>query len=86
MILGRKGDVQWTIMDGEAVILNLATGIYYTLDRVGTVIWQELTAGKGIEETVEFVCARFDEEASAVRSDMERLLTHLKKEQYIVPE
>lgn len=27
MILGRKGDVQWTVMDGEAVILNLATGI-----------------------------------------------------------
>jgi len=86
MILGRKGDVQWTVMEGEAVILNLATGIYYTLDCVGTVIWQELAAGKSTEEIVEIVCARFDEEASVVRGDIEDLLAHLKEEQLIVQE
>ncbi len=86
MILGRKGDVQWTVMEGEAVILNLTNGIYYTLDRVGTVIWQEVTAGKDIEEIVKIVCARFDEEASVVRGDIEKLLAHLKQEQLIVQE
>jgi hypothetical protein len=86
MILGRKGDVQWTVMDGEAVILNLATGIYYTLDRVGTIIWQELAAGTGVEEIIEIVCERFDEEANVVRGDIEELLAHLKQEQLIVRE
>lgn len=86
MILDRKGDVRWNVMEGEAVILNLATGIYYTLDPVGTVIWQEVTAGKDIEEIVEIVCARFDEEASVVRGDVEDLLAHLKEEQLIVQE
>ncbi len=86
MILGKKGDVQWTVMDGEAVLLNLATGIYYTLDRVGTVIWQELTTNKSIEEIVEIVCARFDEDASVVRGDIDELLAHLKQERLIAHE
>ena len=86
MILGRKGDVQWTVMDGEAVILNLANGIYYTLDRIGTIIWQELALGKGLEEIVEIVCARFDEEANVVRGDIKELVAHLKQEQLIMPE
>lgn len=85
MILDRKGDVQWTVMEGEAVILNLATGIYYTLDRIGTVIWQEWAAGKALEEIVEVVCARFDGDTDGIRGDIEELLAHFKQEQLIAP-
>ena len=71
-------------MEGEAVILNLATGIYYTLDRIGTVMWQELTAGKNVEEIVAIICTQFDGDASVVRQDIEELLAHLKKERLIL--
>jgi hypothetical protein len=83
MILDRKGDVQWTVMDGEAVILNLANGVYYTLDRIGTLIWQEFVAGKTVEEIVQIICERFDGDTSVIRQDIEELLAHLKKEQLI---
>jgi len=35
-------DVVFRELDGEAVILNLATGIYFGLDPVGTRMWQLL--------------------------------------------
>jgi hypothetical protein len=33
-------DVISEIVDGEAVLLNLKTGVYYSLNHVGTRIWQ----------------------------------------------
>ncbi len=44
MIISRSPEVQWTVLDGEAVLLNLENGVYYTLNGVGTKICQ-LSAG-----------------------------------------
>ena len=33
-------DVHSTALDGEAVLLNLQNGQYYTMNRVGTVVWR----------------------------------------------
>lgn len=70
-------------MEEEAVILNLTNGVYYTLDRVGTVIWQELMGGKRVDEIVEVVCERFDVDAAVIRGDLGELLAHLKEEHLI---
>ena len=70
-------------MEGEAVILNLTNGVYYTLDSVGTVIWEELMTGKGLDEIVAVVCERFAEDATVIRGDLEELLGHLKEEHLV---
>ena len=33
-------DAQGTTMDGETVLLDLSSGRYYTLNRLGSVIWE----------------------------------------------
>ena len=33
-------DVQCSVLDGEAILLNLETGAYFTLNRAGTVTWE----------------------------------------------
>src|SRR4051812_12299454 len=35
-------DVVWREIDGEVVLLNVATGLYYGLDAVGSNIWRRL--------------------------------------------
>ena len=37
-------DVVFRELDGEAVILNLETGLYFGLNEMGTRIWQRLDA------------------------------------------
>jgi hypothetical protein len=43
IVLRPNPDVQGTNMDGETVILDLSTGRYYTLNRLGSVIWEYCT-------------------------------------------
>src|SRR5438045_2839748 len=38
-------DVVWREIDGEVVLLNVVTGLYYGLDEVGSSVWR-LLAGK----------------------------------------
>jgi hypothetical protein len=40
-------------LDGETVILNLDTGIYYGLNRTGTRIWQLLADERSLDDLIE---------------------------------
>ena len=40
-LLRPSPDVQGTTMDGETVLLDLSSGRYYTLNRLGSVIWEQ---------------------------------------------
>ncbi|HXG94413.1 MAG TPA: PqqD family protein [Blastocatellia bacterium] len=57
--------------DGTAVLLNLNTLFYYSLNRTGAVLWQQIENGKAVtmDNLIRAVCERFDvDEASARRS------------------
>lgn len=53
---------------GEAVILDLESGVYFGLDPVGTRIWQLLGERKSLAETCEAMLAEYD----VARADIER--------------
>jgi len=38
------------VIDGEAIIINLASGLYYSTDGVGAVVWERLAAGQSAAE------------------------------------
>ena len=42
-ILRPSSNVQGTMMECETVLLDLSTGRYYTLNRLGSVIWEHCT-------------------------------------------
>jgi hypothetical protein len=48
------------VIDGEAIIVNLANGFYYNLDRSAAEIWGWLEAGWSIEEIVSMIRDRYD--------------------------
>jgi len=66
-------DVVFRELDGEAVILNLASGVYFGLDPVGTRVWQLIEQHGGLSE----VLARLREEYDAAPDVLERDLVDL---------
>ena len=58
-------DVAAEVFHGEAIILNLATGVYYSLDQAAGLIWTLLTGGHSLEETASSLLSRYDVQPSA---------------------
>jgi hypothetical protein len=79
----RSADVASKIMDGEAVIINLSNGVYYSLDNVGAVVWEQIGATRTVAETIAAVVGRYDVPLERAQADVERLLAELVDEQLI---
>jgi hypothetical protein len=63
--------------DDETVILHLDAGEYFSLDAVGTLVWEQLQAGRSLDEAVAAVVADFDVDGETARADADRLVREL---------
>ena len=72
------------IIDGEAVIINMNTGCYYSIDEVGAVIWEFISKGAGVVRIVDIVATRYAGEKNLVADGVHDLLEQLLKEDLIV--
>lgn len=66
-----------TELEGEVVILNTATGKYYTLDGVGTDVWRHLQDELKVADLCREVEARYDVTPERCREDVFALLENL---------
>jgi len=82
----RNPDISWTVLDGETVLLNLDNGFYYTLNRVGSVIWELCASEKTLEEVLAAIYERFDVTKDVAREDLVALVTRLRQEGLILEE
>ncbi|MCC6140665.1 MAG: PqqD family protein [Nitrospira sp.] len=73
-------DVQGTTLDGETVLLDLGSGRYYTLNRVGTAIWDACTGTASLQAIHTALCGRFDAPPERIADDLFALVTHLSHE------
>lgn len=73
------------VIDGEAVIINLLNGTYYSLDKVGGAIWELAAAGHTTPEIVQRIAARYDVDSDRARRDVDRLTQELLAERLLVP-
>ena len=73
-------NVQGTTLDGETVLLDLSSGRYYTLNRVGTAIWERCTGSQSLQDIHAALCARFEASSERIADDLLALVTHLGHE------
>lgn len=64
-------------LDGEAVVLSLADGIYYGLDPVGASVWALLEQPRTVAELRDAVVAEYDVDAPTAEADLLQLLRDL---------
>ena len=79
-------EVAAEILGGEAVIINLATGHYFSLEAVGATMWTLFGARGGtVEEVASAIAARYDVDRDAAAIDVARFATELVDERLLVP-
>ena len=79
-ILRPSPDVQGTSMEGETVLLDLSTGRYYTLNRLGSVIWEHCTSHSTISDIHAVLCDRFEVASERALDDLITLANRLVQE------
>ncbi|MGB0909197.1 MAG: PqqD family protein [Nitrospirales bacterium] len=81
-----NADVHCTVLEGEAVLLHLKNGHYYTLNQVGTTAWEQLAGKSTLKEVHQVICSRFDVSADQAMKDLMALVNHLSEEGLIQQE
>ena len=64
-------------LDGETVLLDLASENYFKLDEVGTRIWQLLAENGDPEQAFKTILREFEVDRDTLRVDMDLLLSQL---------
>jgi hypothetical protein len=77
-------EVAAKVIDGEAIIINLANGIYYSMDKVGGLIWEMLAGAHSLEEVTTAIIARYDVSREQAQADVERLAAELVQENLLM--
>ncbi len=67
-------------LDGEVVLINLAKGIYYSLDGTGSFIWGHVEKSASCEDIVKAMVASYDVSPQTADEDVRRLMDEFVSE------
>jgi hypothetical protein len=81
----RDDEVAAKVIDGEAVIINLASGNYYSMDKAGGLIWEMIQAGHSLEQTVTALVACYEVAREQAEDDVLRVAAELVQENLVIP-
>jgi hypothetical protein len=66
----RDDEVLAKVMDGEAVIINLSNGTYYSADGAACLIWSAVDDGLSLEDVAAEVAGRYEVPLPRAREDV----------------
>lgn len=70
-------DLVFRELDGESVLLNLATGVYFGLDEVGTRIWQLIEQHGRLLDVRDAMTREFDVDEETAGRDLSELVAKM---------
>ncbi len=68
------------IIDNEAVILNLNNGIYYSLNEVGTKVWELCTGSNSLRDITAAIVEEFEVQDDIAQKDVSEIIIDLLKD------
>ena len=72
-------------VDGEAVLINLTNGMYYSMDLVGGFIWSLIEGGYDLAAITDAVAERYGIAEDMAKKDVETLAQQLLDEKLVLP-
>jgi coenzyme PQQ synthesis protein D (PqqD) len=72
------------VIDGEAIIVNVLTGRYHSIDGSGAIVWELLASGHNANEVSGQLAARYGVGLDAALSDVRRLAAELLEQELLV--
>ena len=79
----RREDVAAKIIDDEAILINLTTGLYYSMGTVGGRVWSLIEQGNAAENIAATIASEFDVAADTAVADVDELVRQLLDEKLI---
>ena len=71
------------IMDGEAILINLSTGLYYSVGGTGGLIWSLIENQHSLSEIAGVLSEQFGVNKDEISKDIEKLASELLTENLI---
>jgi hypothetical protein len=72
-----QSEIAAQVIDGEAIIMNITTGVYCSMDRVGAVVWGWIERGHSVAEMSEGLTSLYEVPPAQAQADLERLIGQL---------
>jgi hypothetical protein len=80
----KRPQVVSEIIDGEAVVINLDKGIYYSMIGSGAVIWNYFETGATIQQIVAALCSQYTGESSHITKIVLDFAEQLFREELVI--
>ncbi len=84
VIAANEDQVAAKVMDGEAILINLATGAYYSTPGTGGFIWSLIEQKLTVGDIAHAVSQHFDVTRAAAELDVLRLTDHMRAEGLVI--
>jgi hypothetical protein len=81
----RRREVAAKVIDGEAILINLSTGQYYSMGDVGGRVWSLIEQNCNSEGIATAIAAEYDVPAATAAADVAELVADLAAENLIEP-
>ncbi|HRI56148.1 MAG: PqqD family protein [Anaerolinea sp.] len=72
------------VVADEALLINLTNGDYYSLDGVGTKIWESIDGKRTVEDLANIVTEEYNADKDQVVADVLRLVGQLTDEGLLI--
>lgn len=76
-VLKRSQNATFEVVAGEAILIRMDTGTYFSLNKIGTEFWQLLDEQRTIREHAATIAGRYSVESGMVTSDLLELAEKL---------
>jgi hypothetical protein len=73
-----KSNITWRVVDDEALMLDLTSGYYFSLNPTATEIWEALQRGTEIPQIIQTISFKYKIDEKVVESDLHELITDLR--------
>lgn len=80
----KREDVAAKVIDGELIIIRLSDGTYYSMDHVGTCVWELIEARNDLRRVTRTIATWYRTPIAQVESDVDALVRELLDEGLIV--
>lgn len=78
--LKQSANATYQIVAGEAILIHIRSGVYYSLNEVGTAFWQLMDGARTITDCANLLAKEYQAPAEEIQSDLTELGEDLVRE------
>ncbi len=82
-VVKKEENTPFKELDHEGIILNLKNGDYFSVDRVGLLVWKAIDGKKNIDQIAGRVTARYEVSKDTALSDLIGFVKNLHQKELV---